>query len=115
MKGENHQFKRKQESTGHEYTYAWKQKDDKHYILEEPFGRGMETQDFTKANRAPAQRSYSVSAHRIMEVALIIQEVTLYVLHYRKTLRKDMWSYSDSHQVIPVVGSKFEEMNIFPQ
>lgn len=71
----------------------------------------MGTWDFSKANRVPAQRSYSVSAHRIMEMALMIQKSSLYVLHYRKMLRK----MCGSHQVIPVVGGKLEEMNIFPQ
>ena len=73
----------------------------------------MGTRDSTNANKAPAQRSYSVSAHHITEVVLMIQKSSLYVLKYRKMLRKDLSGYNGSHQVIPVVGGKLEEMNIF--
>lgn len=72
----------------------------------------MRSRDFTNANRVPDQRSYSVSAHHIVKVALMIQKSSSYVLNYRKMLRKDLSGYSGSHQVIPVVGGKLEEINI---
>lgn len=75
----------------------------------------MGTQEFSNANRSPAQRSYSLPAHHITEVALILQKSSLYVLNYRKKLSKDLSGYNGSHQVIPGVDNYLEEMNIFPQ
>lgn len=57
-------------------------------------------------------RDRIVSAHHVVEVALMIQTSSSYVLNYRKMLRKDLSGYSGSHQVIPVVGGKLEEINM---